>query len=114
MVHILKIDEMKVNEVYTSPAESKLFDYYADGVNGLHKNTSDSSWVLMGNTWDDVLNYLENEGYTHVYDFSDGDTEIYENDGVYYMMNIEQEEEGSWGSWIVDLTPVMNYVNQLL
>lgn len=114
MIHIKRIDEMKINEHYTSPIENKLQTYYADGVNGLHKNTSDSSWELMGNTWNDVLNYLENEGYTHVYDFSDGDTEIYEKDGVYYMMDIEQEEEGSWGSWIVDLTPVANYVKQLL
>lgn len=120
MIHIKRIDEMQINEHHTSPVENKLYDYFADGCNGLHRNRiewDDSEWVPMtadDGDYADAIDWLEEEGYTSVYDFSDGDAEIWEKDGVYYMMNLEEDPEGGWGSWIVDLTPVVNYVKQLL
>lgn len=117
MTHIKRINEMH-DGYRVSPVENKLYSYFADGCNGLHRNRrtiwDDSDWVPMGDTYSDALDWLEKEGYTFVYNFSDDDAIIYEKDNIYYMMNLEEDDEAGWGSFIVDLTPVANYVKQLL
>ena len=115
MAHIMRIDEYYDQINTNNPSASKIFDYFADAVNGVVRNNpGDQEWIPMGDTYNDALNYLEQEGYKFVIEFSDGDNSIYEKDGVYYMISLEEDTEGGWGSWIVDLTPVKQYVERVI
>ena len=110
----------------SKPIEMKLIAFFDDALNnrvkayGRTPKEKPYNWIEMGYSLNDAKEYLKKEKYIFIISIDvpeENKYEIYEKDGNYYMMGLEQNPDSdvdSWGSFIVDLTPVKSYIDKLL
>ena len=98
-----------LKESYNKEIENKLFQYFANQI-----NSENGQYEPLGDDYSESLNMLEKQGFKYVMELGDGDTCIYENNGTYFMLELEEDADGGWGSYFVDLTPVKNLVNKII
>ena len=87
--------------------EDELGQYFVNCVNG-----GKAANEYYGETYSEALDNIEKEGLTFIAEIS-GDVYIYKKDNDYYLLDLEEDDEGGWCSWIVDISHLKHLIKHL-